>query len=355
MPELIILLLTAPVLIFYLLLFLNNAIVKPVRLIENLPFVSILISIRNEEGNIEELCNSLDQLDYPKDRFEILIGEDHSSDDSLAVLNNHKPKNTEVFTFDDSVQGKQAVLVELVSKAKGEFLLLTDGDMTFNNKWIQGMIYDSEKSQLRCGVTVVDGGYWFARMQNIDWVLNQLIMEFFCRVGKPLTAWGNNLIIDRRSYDKAGGFAGQEQTIVEDVALFEQVRAIKGKVEVKLDTETLARTKPMKTILDLLHQRKRWMKVLKPIPIWIRIGFGLKLICFHVLIFGCFLNSAFLILLISGGFLFTFSVWKLFHRLELKIRWTDFIAFIGYELVIYFLTFAIYLLPVRTIWKGRYY
>ena len=50
------------------------------------PKVSLLLAARNEALLIERCLAAIDQLDYPKDKLEILIGDDDSSDDTAALV-----------------------------------------------------------------------------------------------------------------------------------------------------------------------------------------------------------------------------------------------------------------------------
>jgi cellulose synthase/poly-beta-1,6-N-acetylglucosamine synthase-like glycosyltransferase len=47
---------------------------------EELPFVSVIISAHNEETCIEEKIQSIFAGSYPAEKFEVLIGSDHSTD-----------------------------------------------------------------------------------------------------------------------------------------------------------------------------------------------------------------------------------------------------------------------------------
>ena len=53
---------------------------------ENLPSVSILISAYNEESVIERKIQNLLELDYPKEKLEILIGDDGSADKTAEIV-----------------------------------------------------------------------------------------------------------------------------------------------------------------------------------------------------------------------------------------------------------------------------
>ena len=50
--------------------------------LKNYPFVSILIAARNEEKNILSCLTALSRLNYPKDKYEVLVGNDGSEDNT---------------------------------------------------------------------------------------------------------------------------------------------------------------------------------------------------------------------------------------------------------------------------------
>jgi succinoglycan biosynthesis protein ExoA len=54
--------------------------------VETLPFVSVLIPMRNEERHIETCLRSLARQDYPRERFEVLVMDGDSSDSSREVV-----------------------------------------------------------------------------------------------------------------------------------------------------------------------------------------------------------------------------------------------------------------------------
>ena len=66
------------------------------------PFVSIVISAKNEEKHIKKLLNSLIKQSYPEEKYEIIIANDKSTDNTLkqlsdfeSVINNLKIINIE--------------------------------------------------------------------------------------------------------------------------------------------------------------------------------------------------------------------------------------------------------------------
>lgn len=322
------------------------------------PLVSILISLRNEETNAESLCNSLSQLLYPKSKFEILFGDDDSDDKTLAILQQHKPENAKVIHFGNDQTGsfgKQKVLVALSKQAKGDYFLFTDADMTFQAAWIQGMLKQSNEDRIVVGFTKVSGNNWFAALQNLDWLFNEWIIGVFSKLGFNLTAWGNNMLISKKTYEKIGGYESLNQTVVEDVALLRKLTLVGGKLAVNVNPTAVATTKPMSSWSGLLHQRKRWMAGLSGYwPLFIMAGL-VKLLFWPATIILVIVNqlwiSVFFVCLVLKWVVFV----KIFKVTKSKFSIIQLLLFEIYDFVFYLFTFAFHLLPIRVDWKGRRY
>ncbi|MBW8051052.1 MAG: glycosyltransferase, partial [Cytophagales bacterium] len=57
--------------------------------IHKFPFVSILIAARNEQDNIIDCLSALEHLTWPKEKFEVLIGNDHSEDNTKTLVEDY--------------------------------------------------------------------------------------------------------------------------------------------------------------------------------------------------------------------------------------------------------------------------
>src|SRR6187431_354589 len=51
--------------------------------------ISVIIPARNEEENIGNLLSSLEKQTYPNHLFEVIVVDDHSSDNTATVVNNN--------------------------------------------------------------------------------------------------------------------------------------------------------------------------------------------------------------------------------------------------------------------------
>lgn len=104
---------------------------------EQLPFVSILISIYNEEDVIAQKINTILSSDYPNDKYEILIGSDCSSDNSNEIVSTYAQKysNIHLFEFTER-QGKQNIINKIINKSNADILIMTDANVMFDKQTI---------------------------------------------------------------------------------------------------------------------------------------------------------------------------------------------------------------------------
>jgi len=89
-----------------------------------LPDVSIIITARNEEANLPAKLKNLRLLDYPKNRLQIVIASDGSTDRTASILRMHVPAICPVIL--DRSNGKACALNEAVKHATGEILVFQD-------------------------------------------------------------------------------------------------------------------------------------------------------------------------------------------------------------------------------------
>ena len=89
------------------------------------PFVSILVAAYNEAKSIErKIRNTLD-IDYPREKIEILVGSDGSTDGTTDIVERFGTQGIRLFDFKAN-RGKTAVQNDLVEEANGEILIFTD-------------------------------------------------------------------------------------------------------------------------------------------------------------------------------------------------------------------------------------
>ncbi len=126
------------------------------------PFVSIVMSVYNEERTVAaKVLNLLDSR-YPADKMEILIGSDGSSDGTEEVLKNISSERVHTYSF-DSRRGKTSVLNDLVPKAKGRIVIFCDARQVFDRDAVANLAANFSDRSVGCVsgelVFTADEGY----------------------------------------------------------------------------------------------------------------------------------------------------------------------------------------------------
>lgn len=99
---------------------------KPVRKKEIYPLISILISAYNEEKSIIEKVNHLLHLDYPREKMEIIVGSDGSTDETYRIIKQLADENKVRYGVSFQRIGKNAMVNRLVKDARGEIFVIVD-------------------------------------------------------------------------------------------------------------------------------------------------------------------------------------------------------------------------------------
>lgn len=91
---------------------------------DSTPSVSLLLPMYNEEAHVEaKLRNSL-ALEYPKDKLEILVASDGSTDRTNELTRRFAPRGIRLLALPH--RGKSALLSVAVARARGELLVFSD-------------------------------------------------------------------------------------------------------------------------------------------------------------------------------------------------------------------------------------
>lgn len=89
--------------------------------------LSLVIPIFNEAGNIEKLTNAIDRV-LSNHNYEILYVDDHSTDSSVAEINELNHPNVILIEFKRNY-GQSSALAAGIKEAAGKYIVTMDGDM----------------------------------------------------------------------------------------------------------------------------------------------------------------------------------------------------------------------------------
>ena len=148
---------------------------------ESLPTVSILISAYNEEAVIERKIQNLLELDYPKEKLEILIGDDGSADRTAEIVERYKDQGITLVKAPQNA-GKAAMLNRLQKEASGEILLFCDANTMLFPNVVRKLTapFKDKKIGCACGHLILTdkSGSELGRGESAYWDLESEIKKF---------------------------------------------------------------------------------------------------------------------------------------------------------------------------------
>jgi cellulose synthase/poly-beta-1,6-N-acetylglucosamine synthase-like glycosyltransferase len=107
------------------------------------PFVSVIISAYNEEKDIEEKVRNTQSLDYPKDKLEIIVASDGSTDHTEEIVIRFAKNNAGASVILHRVEGrlgKTAAQNSAVRIARGEVVVFSDAASLYDRGAIRALV-----------------------------------------------------------------------------------------------------------------------------------------------------------------------------------------------------------------------
>jgi glycosyltransferase involved in cell wall biosynthesis len=158
------------------------------------PFVSVVVPALNSEKTIGKCLESLQEQDYPKERYEIIVVDNGSKDRTAEIA---KPFNARLYR--KPKLGVSGLRNFGAGKSKGEIIAFADSDCVVGRKWIWAAV--DALSNLNASCT----GFMYSPAGK-SWVANawQLSLERNSRDRRLVP--GGNIIVKKKAFDDIGGF-----------------------------------------------------------------------------------------------------------------------------------------------------
>lgn len=182
------------------------------------PRVTLLIVAHNEVTRIQGRLANLLALDYPRDRREILVASDGSTDGTLERAQPYEQEGVRVIPF-VARRGKPAVLNELVRQARGEIVVLADARQRFETGALRALVApfsDPEVGAVSGELVLTENADGTAVGEGVGfyWRYEKLIRWSESRVDSAVGATGAIYAIRRDLFEPI-----PEDTILDDVLI----------------------------------------------------------------------------------------------------------------------------------------
>lgn len=221
-----------------------------------LPTVSVVIPAYNEEETIKKTIESALNLDYPKEKIEIIIVDDGSKDKTYSIAK--KIKNNRVSVLTKSNGGKAKALNLGISKAKGEIIVTMDADSYAEPDSLRKMINYFTNPKVMCvtpSMAIHDPKGFWQRLQQAEYLVGVFLRKSFSTMNAIHVTPGAFSAYKKIFFQKHGGF-DESGNLTEDMEMALRIQS-KG-YSLSCSDDSVVFTKAPKTFADLLRQRKRW-------------------------------------------------------------------------------------------------
>jgi 1,2-diacylglycerol 3-beta-glucosyltransferase len=228
---------------------------------EDWPYVSLLVAAKNEEAVIARLVESICNLDYPIDRYELWAIDDRSSDGTPMVLEQLTKQypQLKVFRTDANASGgKSGALNQVLPLTRGEFVGIFDADATVTPDLLRHVlpVFDREQVgavQVRKAIANAAVNVW-TRGQEAEMALDSFFQQQRTAIGGIGELRGNGQFMRRTALERCGGW--NEETITDDLDL--TVRLHLDRWDIEFLAFPAVSEEGVTNAGALWHQRNRW-------------------------------------------------------------------------------------------------
>ena len=306
---------------------------------KGLPRVSVIIATRNEASTLQELLNDLVQQDYPKDKLDITIINDRSTDGTWDIIQDYSQlypnvRGIKIENTDPQMTPKKRALTHGIEKTKGEIIISTDGDCSVSTGWVRSMAmtFDDDIG-IVVGRSTVDTteSSFLHHYQNLDFLGIMAANAGVIGWGQGWSGSGQNIAYSRKAFEYVNGFQPVAQKRSgDDMYLVQSISKTFG-IKFNADPASFVITKPVNTLKEFINQRTRWSsnsRSLWQTNVFFLFFLVIAFICNSILLIGWFIKQTVFIMpllfitkMISDGLvLFTGSV-----KLNIPIRTKDYL------------------------------
>src|SRR5213593_3051784 len=119
-------------------------------LMQNTPFVSVLMPVRNEGAFIARSLGAVVSQDYPRDRLEVIVSDGMSTDGTREVIADISRQHANVVLIDNLEKIAATGLNRALRVARGEIIVRVDGHCEIASDYIRACVLHLLDDQAEC-------------------------------------------------------------------------------------------------------------------------------------------------------------------------------------------------------------
>ncbi|MFM7710923.1 MAG: glycosyltransferase [Ferruginibacter sp.] len=232
-----------------------------------IPFLSVIVAVRNEEERIDTLLTHLLSQHYTENRMEIIIVDDHSTDQTAIRVQSYTDPRIRLLQMTEvnntTVAFKKLALQTAVAASKGSYIVTTDADCQMGPYWLRTIadtILHEKPAMMVMPVDMFRSWRPLALFQSLDFLSLQGITMALFGLKTPALCNGANMAYSKECFEAIGGYTGlTHMASGDDMMLLEKCnRQFPGRVVYLKNKHVIVHTDPEPTLGAFVQQRIRW-------------------------------------------------------------------------------------------------
>lgn len=243
------------IILFWLVVYIEDGFTEDDKPINKYPLVSIVIPAYNEEETIARTVDSVLNLDYPKDRLEVIVVNDGSRDKTAEIVKNY----SRVILINQENGGKGVALNKGLGISKGEFFVCLDADSVVSEDALKKMIphfEDNDVAAVLPLMKIAEPKTWIQKVQWCEYLINFFYKKIMGVLDCIHVAPGPFSIYRKSVIKELGGF--DRNNLTEDMEISLRLQKYNYKIIQVLNAEVF--TIAPDNLKDFYKQRNRWYK-----------------------------------------------------------------------------------------------
>jgi biofilm PGA synthesis N-glycosyltransferase PgaC len=241
--------------------------------------ITVLVPARNEERNIAGCLGSLSRQTYPGELYEVIVIDDHSTDQTAAITRSFGERGNSAGGVDAKGNirclgpadrlwtgggGKKKAIEAGVQASTGELIVTTDADCRFDPDWLVTIarFYEATGAQFIAAPVRIGPIRWtlLSVFQTLDFIVLQGITAAAVYRRFHTMCNGANLAYTKKAFYEVEGFKGIDSIPSgDDMLLMHKIyKRYPDRVLFLKSPQAVVHTAPETSWSGFLHQRVRW-------------------------------------------------------------------------------------------------
>ncbi|TAK37273.1 MAG: glycosyltransferase [Saprospiraceae bacterium] len=233
--------------------------------------VSVLIPARDEAANIIACLSSIANQSFPKHLFEVIVLDDHSTDNTAALVMAFSQKHPafKLIKLADHIlpaetqSFKKKAIETGVRFSAGDLIVTTDADCEVQPNWLMLLVSFFEKQRLEFIAAPVNfhrEKTIFERFQSLDFLGMMCATAAGIHLRMNNMCNGANLAYAKAAFAEVNGFEGIDHLATgDDILLMQKIAARHpDKIGFLKNNNATVYTAAKPTIASFVSQRIRW-------------------------------------------------------------------------------------------------